>query len=67
MTHWQWEQLTDLYRCQFGEYCVCVHHAFRIFQMSFLQGTHVYPMHFQAIFLINTGDGSKGDLPQPHL
>ena len=23
MTHWQWEQLTDLYRCEFGEYCVC--------------------------------------------
>ena len=45
---------------------VCVHHAFRIFQMSFLQGTHVYPMHFQVIFLINTGDVSKppkGPLP----
>ena len=41
--------------------CVCTMLS-ESFRCLFLQGTHVYPMHFQAIFLINTGDGSKGDL-----
>ena len=61
MTHWQWEQLTDLYRCEFGEYCVCAP-CFQNLSDVFFTGYPCVPMHFQAIFLINTGDGSKGDL-----